>query len=211
VSKQFIIVIVVVILGLFGVFSLTKKSSDEQSNPAASAQTSEHKIGAGKKGVTLIEYGDLQCSACKAYYPLIKEVEKAYGDDITFQFMHFPLNQIHQHAYVAARAAEAAGLQGKFFEMHDLMYENQESWAQAQDASTIFEGFARQLGLDIEKYKTDLASDQVAAVINADLKAGQAIGANSTPTFVLNGNKIQSPRDIDGFKQLIDAEIAKQQ
>lgn len=211
-SKQFIAVIVVVVLGLFGIFSLTKKSNNGQngSSSGGNAQASEHKIGAGNKGVVLVEYGDFQCPACKSYYPLVKQVKEAYGDDITFQFRHFPLSQIHPHAVAAARAAEAAGKQGKFFEMHDLMYENQDSWTQLPDVSPIFQGFAQQLGLNIDQYKTDLASSEVAATINADTKAGQAAGANSTPTFVLNGKKLdKNPSSLEEFKKLIDEEIAR--
>lgn len=208
-SKQFIAVIIVVVLGLFGVFSLTKKSGNGSGSSAGAAQPSEHKQGAGKKGVLLIEYGDLQCPACKSYYPIVKQVQQVYGDDITFQFRNYPLNQIHPHAFEAARAAEAAGKQGKFFEMHDLMYENQDSWSQAPGVSAIFEGFAQELGLNLDQFKADVTSEAVADTINADIKAGQAVGANSTPTFVLDGKKIDSPSDLDGFKQLIDAAIAQ--
>ena len=211
-SKQFIAVIVIVILALFGVFTLTKKSNDSQngSGGSSNAQASEHKVGAGNKGVTLVEYGDFQCPACKSYYPLVKQVKEAFGDDITFQFRHFPLNQIHPYAFQASRAAEAAGKQGKFFEMHDLMYENQDSWSQAQNVSTIFEGFAQQLGLNMDQFKADVASADTAAVINADIKSGQALGAKSTPTFVLNGKKLdKNPASFEEFKALIDEQISK--
>lgn len=207
-SKQFIAVIIVVIVGLFGIFSLTKKSSDNQNSSPSAAQPSEHKVGAGTKGVTLIEYGDYQCPFCKQYYPTVKQVQQAYGDQITFQFRNYPLNQLHPHAYEAARAAEAAGKQNKYFEMHDLLYENQDSWANASDVSALFEGFAQQLGLNVEQFKSDMASEAVSDTINADLKAGQALGITGTPTFVLNGKKINSPADLDGFKQVIDAAMA---
>lgn len=211
-SKQFVFIIIVVILGLFGVFALSKKSKDTQSNTQNTvAQASEHKKGAGRKGVVLVEYGDFQCPACKAYYPIVKQLESEYGDDITFQFRHFPLPS-HNFGFTASRAAEATGKQGKFFEMHDLLYENQESWSRASDAGPIFEGFATQLGLNIDQYKSDLASADVAAVINADKKAGIDIGASATPTFVLNGKKLdKNPASFEEFKQLIDEEIAKQQ
>ncbi|HYF96497.1 MAG TPA: thioredoxin domain-containing protein [Patescibacteria group bacterium] len=209
-SKQFIAVIIIVILGLFGVFAMTKKSSDDQQSSSGSeAKTSEHKKGAGNKGVTLIEYGDFQCPACKSYYPMVKQIKESYGDDITFQFRHFPLTQIHPHAFAASRAAEAAGKQDKFFDMHDMLYENQDSWTSQSNVTTIFEGYAQQLGLNMEQFKADVLNAETAAVINADLKAGNAIGASSTPTFVLNGSKIENPQSFDEFKKLIDDEIAK--
>ena len=209
-SKQFIAVIIIVIAGLFGVFTLTKKSNDnQQSSNGSSSQVSEHKKGAGNKGVTLIEYGDFQCTACKSYYPMIKQVKESYGDDITFQFRHFPLTQIHPQAFAASRAAEAAGKQGKFFEMHDMLFENQDSWSAQSSVTPIFEGYAQELGLNIDQFKADVLDANTAAVINADLKAGQAIGAISTPTFVLNGAKIENPKSLDEFKKVIDDEIAK--
>lgn len=210
-NKQFVAVIAVVIIGLFGVFALTKKSNEQStSNSSNGTSVSEHKKGAGTKNVTLIEYGDFQCPACKSYYPIVKQIAAAYGDEITIQFRHFPLTQIHPSAFAASRAAEAAGKQNKFFEMHDLLYENQDSWTSIPNASAVFETYAQQLGLNMDQYKADVASGQTAEVINADIKAGQAIGANSTPTFVLNGKKIDNPKTFEEFKTAIDAEIAKQ-
>lgn len=209
-NKQFIIVTIVIIAGLFGLFSLTKSSDKSQSNSSSSGQASEHKKGAGNKGVTLVEYGDFQCPACKSYYPIVKQIEAEYGDDITVQFRNYPLNQIHPHAYAAARAAEAAGKQGKFFEMHDLMYESQDSWTQSPNVSSVFEQYASQLGLNLDQFKSDVASEQSKATIDADIKAGQTLGATSTPTFVLNGVKLEdNPKDFEGFKKLIDEQIAK--
>ncbi|HEX5797353.1 MAG TPA: thioredoxin domain-containing protein [Candidatus Saccharimonadales bacterium] len=212
-SKQFIAVVIVIIIGLFGIFALTKKSNDGQSGSGnTSAQASEHKKGAGKKGATLIEYGDFQCPHCRTYYPLVKELEKAYGDDITIQFRHFPLTQAHPHAFEAARAAEAAGKQNKFFEMHDLLFENQGSWSQLTSVSDVFEGYAKQLGLDLQKFRTDKTSSQAADTINEDIEAGQAIGVNSTPTFILNGKKLDpTPSGVEAFKQAIDQAIQEAQ
>lgn len=210
-NKQFIAVVAVVIIGLFGVFALTKKSNEQPSSSSSNGTSvSEHKKGAGTKNVTLIEYGDFQCPACKSYYPIVKQIKESYGDDITFQFRHFPLTQIHPSAFAASRAAEAAGKQDKFFEMHDLLYENQDSWTSLSNASAIFETYAQQLGLNMDQYKADVASGQTAEIINADIKAGQAVGANSTPTFVLNGKKIDNPKTFEEFKTVIDAEIARQ-
>lgn len=208
-NKQFVAIVIVVIVALGGVFMLAGKSDKQSSSSGNSApQTSNHTLGAGNKGVILVEYGDFQCPACKSYYPIIKQIKEDYGDDIKFQFKHFPLVQIHPNAFIASRAAEAAGKQGKFFEMHDLLYENQDSWKDSSSPSTIFEGFAQQLGLNLDQYKTDVASEEIASIINADVKAGQALGANSTPTFVLNDKKIEeTPKSLEEFKALIDEAI----
>lgn len=212
-SKQFLAILAVIVVVFVGVFTFTRPKSDAPggNNSSNSSQTSNHTVGAGNKKVTLVEYGDFQCPACKSFYPVVKQIKETYGDDIKFQFMHFPLTQIHPNAMVSSRAAEAAGKQGKFFEMHDLLYENQDQWSQSSNPTPIFESFAGQLDLNMDQFKSDMASAQVLAIINADQKSGQELGANSTPTFVINGKKLdKNPTSLDEFKKLIDEEIAKQ-
>ena len=210
-SKNFIITLAVVILGLFGIFFITSKKDTKNSTPlnSSSAQLSNHTIGENKKNVVLVEYGDYQCPACGAYYPLIKQVVESYKTDIQFQFRNFPLQQIHKNARAAARAAEAASKQNKFWEMHDLLYEQQSSWEQSSAVNTIFEQYAKQIGLNVEQYKTDFASNEVNDIINADFNEGTRLGVESTPTFFLQGKKLDNPpRDIPGWKKLIDEQIA---
>ncbi len=212
-SKQFLLIVAVVIALLGGTLALTKKSENKsgQNGTKTSEGTSNHRVGNTSSKVTLTEFGDFQCPACKSYYPIVKEVKETYKDKIAFEFKHFPLVQIHPNAFVAARAAEAAGNQNKFFEYHDLLYENQDSWAQEQSPTPIFEEFAKQLGLNVDQFKTDMASEQTASTINADVKLAQSIGANSTPTFAINGKKIDSPKSIDEFKKAIDEALASNQ
>jgi len=110
----------------------------------------------------------------------------------------------------AHRAAEAADKQGKFWQMHDLLYENQKSWETSSTASTIFEGYAKELGLNVDQFKTDANGSAVNDVIQADIVAGQNLRINSTPTFILNGTKLENPRDsVDYFSEKIDAAIAQ--
>ena len=211
-NKQFFAIIVIVIAALVGVFALTGGNNKDNANGGGNgdAQPSNHVTGNTSAKVNLTEYGDFQCPACKSYYPIVKEIKQQYGDKIAFQFRHFPLTQIHPNAFVASRAAEAAGKQGKFFEMHDLLYENQDTWASSKNPSSTFESYAQSLGLNVEQFKTDSASAEVAGVINADVKNAQALGATSTPTFALNGKKIdKNPTSMEEFKKLIDDELAK--
>ena len=207
-SKRFIIIIAILFLGFVGflVFNKDKSNAPGGNN---SSQATNHVIGAGKKGVTLVEYGDFQCSACYAYYPVLKDIKKKYGDDITFQFRNFPLTQIHQNAFAAHRAAEAAAKQNKFWEMHDLLYEQQRTWSTSSNVVRIFEDYATQLGLNIDTFKKDYASSEVSAVINADIDAGNKFNINSTPSFVINGKKIDNPKDVtvEGFSKVIDSYI----
>lgn len=208
-SKNFLIAIVVSILGLFGIFKLTSKK-DTTTNTGSktnSSVLSQNVIGKNTKKVVLVEYGDFQCPACGQYHPLVKQLISKYQNDIEFQFRNYPLQQIHPNARVAARAAEAAAKQGKYWEMHNLLYEQQDNWKSSTSANTVFEGYASQIGLDTAKYKTDFASDAVNATINADFAEGTKLGVNSTPTFFLQGKKITNPQTADGFYKLIDAAI----
>jgi protein-disulfide isomerase len=128
--------------------------------------------------------------------------------DLYFVFRHFPTVQTHPHAIRAAEAAEAAAVQGKFWEMHDMLYERQKSWESSSNPAAIFEGYASELGLNIDQFKADVASSAINDIINADVQAGQALKITATPTFAINGKKIDNPRDIEGFYKLIDDAIA---
>lgn len=206
-SKRFLIILAVIAVVFVGFLWFSNSKEAEAPN---SGQATNHTIGAGNKKVTLIEYGDFECPACGAYYPIIEQVKQKYGDDITFQYRHFPLVQIHKNAMVAHRAAEAAGRQGKFWEMYNLLYSQQQAWTASSSAARIMEDYALQLALNIDQFKKDFASESVNDAINADLKAGQALGANSTPTFVLNGKKLDPlpDRSVEAFTKVIDEAIA---
>jgi protein-disulfide isomerase len=214
-DKQFIAVILVVLAGLFGIFALTnnKDGGSNGGGGANASQATNYVAGKTDSKVNLTEYGDFQCPACKQYYPIFKELKQTYGDRVAFQFRHFPLVQIHPNAFIASRAAEAAGRQGKFYEMHDQLYESQDQWSRltTEQATATFESYAQQLALNIDQYKTDFNSASVASAINADMKAGQGIQANSTPTFALNGKKIENPRSLDEFKKVLDDALAQNQ
>lgn len=211
-SKRFLLVLAACIIGLGAVLYLTREKADAPGNSNSvgnSVKPSSHIFGSGNKNVTLIEYGDFQCPACGVYYPIIKELKEKYKDAVSFQFRNFPLSKIHQNAFAAARAGEAAGLQNKFWEMHDLLYEQQKSWSNASDAPVIFEGYARRFGLNIAKFKSDYKSSIINNVINADIKEGYGVGVNATPTFVLDGKRVaQNPTNQQAFDKLIADEIA---
>ena len=207
-SKQFWAVIIVVILSLVGIFALTGKNSTNSSGSTASAQPTAHILGQGTKGVTLVEYGDYECPYCGQYYPTVKAVEAKYGDAIRLQFRNFPLVQSHQNAFAAARAAEAAGLQNKFWEMHDALYVNQNQWANSRTPTQIFDAYATQLKLDLPKFKQDYASIKVNDIINADTAAGTKLNVQGTPSYYLDGKQVQVANTVEAFSKVIDAEIA---
>lgn len=211
-SKNFLIVLGVIIAVFGGLLFFNKKDSPTPSgNTGETVQLSEHKTEEGSTGVTLIEYGDFECPACAQYYPIFKQLKEQYKGRVTFQFRHFPLTEIHQNALISSRAAEAAGMQGKFWEMHDLLYENQNAWKSSNNPVPIFEGYAQQLGLDAAKFTEDMKSQKVNDIVQADRADAQKQKFQSTPTFVLDGKKIDNPTSMEGFTKLIDEAIANKQ
>lgn len=143
---------------------------------------SDHRRGAQDAPLVLVEYGDYECPYCGQAHPIVKHIENALRGELMFVFRNFPLAQIHPYAMTAARAAEAAGLQRKFWEMHDTLYENQEN---LDDESLL--AYATELGLDLDKFTQDILSRRVEDKILLDLEGGARSGVNGTPTFFVNG------------------------
>lgn len=209
-SNKFFIIVLAIMAVFFGVFVFNKNKTPGTNNGSSTSQTSQHVKGNVAAKVTLLEYGDFQCPACKAFFPIVEQVVEKYKDDIKFQFKHFPLVQIHLHAFEGSRAAEAAGIQGKFFEMYSMLYQNQDGWSTLSDPLPTFVGYAKQMGLDTAKFQTDYASGAVSDIINADFQEATKLGANSTPTFVLNGKKLdRNPSSAEEFEKLITDAIAE--
>ena len=168
----------------------------------------DHVRGNASSTVIVFEYGYFQCPACRSYYPLVREMEQEYGDKVAFVFRHFPL-AMHMNAEFAARAAEASAKQGKFWEMHDLLYEKQEEWANQSDFSTFFEGYAKLIGISVDQFKTDFNSKEVKDLVKGYKNYGNSIGIQGTPTFYIGGKKIENPTSAEAFKLLINQALKK--
>lgn len=166
--------------------------------------------GDAAAGVELIEYGDFQCPACGFYAPLVGQLHQDFGDSLAIAYRHFPLTTIHQNAELAAQAAEAAGVQGKFWEMHDMLFGRQDDWSNLRggEAKEKFVGYAGDIGLDQGKFEEDLESDAVKDRVQEDLVEAQTAGLRGTPSFFLNGEALPNPRSYDEFKATIEAAIA---
>lgn len=156
--------------------------------------------------VTLVEYSDFQCPACSAYFPMIEQAITEYSDRLSFTYRHFPLDQ-HKNALAASYASEAAGKQGKFWGMHKLIFERQADWAEQNNASEIFKGYAQELKLDLARFETDVVSTETKDAVDHDKETGLRSGVDSTPSFYLNGKKMQNPRSYDELKALIEFAI----
>lgn len=211
-KSRFSLILVACVVIFGGILFLSKKDAsaptDSNGQPI---QASNHVRGAGTTGVVLVEYGDFQCPACATYFTAVEEVTKKYGDKITFQFRNFPLRQIHPNAMLAHRSVEAAANQGKFWEMYSSLYSGQDAWSSLQDPTSVFRSYAEALKLDMTKFDNDVKSQAVNDIINADIAEGQKLDISGTPTFILDGKKIESPQSAEAFNKLIDEAIAAKQ
>lgn len=153
--------------------------------------------------ITLTEYSDYQCPACAYFHPIVDSLKKTYGSELEVVYKDFPLNS-HQYAALAARAAEAAKKQGKFIEMHNKLFENQQQWSSGNAQARIL-GYAKDIGLDMEQFKQDLNASETQKAVMEEKQEGIQMGVDSTPTFFINGEKIQqNPPSYQDFKALID-------
>lgn len=210
--RKFLITLIPIVLIVFVFYKAFNFFRNPQTNVLSQqVEVTDSDWVRGKKEskVTLIEYGDFQCPACANYEPIVQDLLKEFPEDLRLVYRHFPLITIHRNAYAASRASEAAGMQGKFWEMHDLLYERQKDWEKASNPKEIFVNYAKEIGLDEEKFKKDFDSGSSEEKINKDLASGRSLGVNATPTFLLDGRKVQ-PRSFEEFKRLVEERINTQ-
>lgn len=165
--------------------------------------------GDPKAKAVLIEYADFQCPACASYNPIVTQLLSDFGNKIYYVYRMFPLTNIHPNSHIAAQAAYAALKQGKFFEMDQLLYTNQNDWASQTDPRSIFIEYAKKINLDVTKFQTEMNSNEAKDYVNSSENQATSEGINATPTFILNGVKITNPASYDDFKKLIENELNK--
>ena len=166
---------------------------------------SDHADGPAAAPVTLVEYGDYECGYCGMAYPIVKSLRRRLGDRLRFVFRNFPLAEAHPHARHAAEAAEAAGAQGKFWAMHDTLFENQHA---LEDDDLV--GYARRLGLDAERVARELAEGTHTKRVRTDFRNGVRSGVNGTPTFYINGRRYEGPwADEEKFASALRKEAGR--
>lgn len=194
---------------LYAAWALTSTPAKEE---RVNIQLSSNERITGNKDakITLLEYSDFQCPACKAFHPVVKELVRKYAQDIRLVYRHFPLTQVHKNARAAALAAEAANMQGKFFEYHDTLFENQEEWGALSDPTKKFVEYAKRLKLDTTRFAEDMKSPQAAAKIKEDGDSALKVGIQATPTFILNGLKLTNLKSYADLEAAIKDEILKQ-
>lgn len=174
----------------------------------AGAMANAHIRGEVGAPVTLEEFGDFQCPPCGALHPEMKKIEGEYGPRLRVVFRQTPITSLHKHALNAAHAAEAAGLQGRFWEMHDMLYENQLKWDKAEEVRTIFSDYARSLNLDVQRFNNDMDGTEVAKRILADQDRAASLRVKGTPTLFINGRQLK-PTEVspEGLRAAIDAAL----
>ena len=214
--KRFLpfVLIVGVLIAAVGVGWVLLRSSQQSRNqntptpdPATEVQGAEppHVRGNANAPVTLEEFGDFECGACGSYHPELKKIETEYGDKLKVIFRELPLVTMHQHALLAAQAAEAAGLQGKFWEMHDKLYDDQVTWTKKNDLVPVFVDYAKQIGLNPDQFMKDLNGEKVAARIFQDGKRAHSFGLKGTPAFFVNGKEATGDQwKPEGLRQMIN-------
>ena len=225
-TVPFIIIVAVLLAGIAAAWYLQRPAAETPTAPPptntapASTPTKPvtpepgaepaYTLGNAEAPVKLEEFGDFECPPCGALHPILKQLEQEFGPaKLQITFREYPLVPTHAHALAAARAAEAAGMQGKFWEMHDIIYEHQPDWHEAFDVRPIFEGYAKTIGLDVAQFWRDEASENVRQRIFQDGKRAHSLGVKGTPTVFLNGRELPfESLAPDKLRTIINAELA---
>jgi protein-disulfide isomerase len=196
---------------LFFVFFAPSSSRPDagQTGQAQSAallvREDSYQKGSPDAKVTLVEFLDFECEACAAMYPTVERVRQEYGDQVNFVVRHFP---IHQNSVPAAKAAEAAGRQGKFWEMYAILFENQQEWGEKSEPQTaVFMAYAERIGLDMERFRSDFSDPTLDAKVGRDRADGVSAGVRGTPTFFINGVNAGNVMPYDEIKGKLDAAL----
>lgn len=186
---------------IVGVAVMFSKSASKAQTVDQAVLVGERRSMSGKADakVTIVEFSDFQCPACAAIHPLIKQVKAQYPNDVAMVYRHFPLSSIHPYAQVAAQAAEVAGQDGKFWEMHDRLFEQQLVWSSLKtqdEAVAKFAEYAQEFGIDKQSFMERIESDKVKAAVAEDITVGTRINVDSTPTLYINGQKVTAPQRL---------------
>lgn len=204
-----VVITIVFFAGLIWWASSANKEATVNDPSLLTVTTDDYSTGSPTAAATLVEYLDFECEACGAYFPLIKQLEQDFPNDLRIVTRYFPLPG-HRNGLPAALAVEAAARQNKYKEMHDLLFTEQKNWGEKQAADpALFEKYAEQLGLDMAKFKQDVASQSVKERVQRDVDSGTKLRNTGTPTFYLNGEKLQNPKSYEAFKAVIQAAISK--
>jgi len=212
--KPLIVIVLAVAVAAGASVYLSRQPDKPEDTAAAAPAHADIKGGGHIRGpenasLTLVEFGDYQCPSCGAYHPLVKEILNRYPQKLRLEFHHFPLVSIHPNSMLASKAAEAAGEQGRYWEMHDALFEHQREWSDSPNAEPIFVALASQMGLDSNKFMQGLRSPQLQDRILRDVERGQDAKVDAVPTFFINGERAHIKLSMEDFVQVIEAHLPK--
>ena len=206
-------ILILLVLALISFFVWNKADTVKKDNLPVTVNLSaaDHRLGNPNAKVSVIEFADLQCPACKAFDPIVTQVIAEYSDRVSFVFKHFPLATIHQNAILGAMATEAAAVQGKFWEMKKTLYENQADWSTSLDSKNKVVALAVSIGLNKEKFEANLLNKNLEEKVFVDLKEATNLKLGGTPSFIINNKKVDSVDlgSVEKFKAYLDKELAK--
>lgn len=210
-----IVTLLVIVLALFGLNYILNKSNKNNSEVVQKVADSSYTMGSENATVKLVEYSDFQCPACRAFAAVFPEVysyiNDKYGPDaLSLTYKYFPLVSIHRNALLAAQSAEAARIQGKFWDLEKVLYEKQDEWGSALDAKSQIEGYVREMGIDMAKFIQDRDSQEVIDTVNAGLAEATKLGLNHTPTVFMNGiEMVDLELSADYIKKAVEDKLAE--
>ena len=215
--RPFLIIAIVLLIAVVGGTRLMRSGRNRNSFTATSTSPSSTptNVQSDRKPsadaiVTLEEFGDYQCSPCGMLHPTLKKLKQDFGPNLNLIFRNLPLTTIHKNALAAAQAAEAARMQDRFWEMHDLLYENQDLWKEDINPRSIFLKFASDLGLDTKRFARDMDDKQVQLRIEADQDAATQLGINGTPTILIDGRQLRPEATTpDGIRKGIELMMSR--
>jgi protein-disulfide isomerase len=211
-KTMIMVAVVTLIIVVGGVVVLSNQNSkstgNDQLDPSLLVRDWSHNTStdSANKKVTIVEFADFQCPACAAAFPVIQRIKSEYSAELNFVYRHFPLAQ-HRNAKITAKAAEAAGEQGKFWEMYEKLYLTQSNWQDLDNPEEVLIKYATELGLDIDKFKSDLSSNEISDRINKDVSDALELNVNSTPTFFINGERLTGAPSYELLKSKIETSL----
>ena len=212
------LIVIVLAVGIAaGAAVFLSRGSDQPSEPSNAPTHANIKGGGHFRGpvsgdkpeLTLVEFGDYQCPSCGAYHPLVKEILNRYPKQLRLEFHHYPLISIHPNSMAASMAAEAAGEQGHYWEMHDLLFEYQAQWANTPNPEPVFLSFASRIGIDSNAFQRSLRSPELQQRILKDVERAQDAKVEAVPTFFINGDRVPIKPSMEDFGQVIDSHLHK--
>ncbi len=206
-SFRFVLYGLAVFIIIASMIAVAQRQGNGPSGSIPEVTAADHMVGPDNAKLTLVTYSDFQCPACLAVEPTLKKILELHPNDVRLVYRHFPLHSLHPNAAEAAWASEAASIQGKFWEMHDMLFDRQNDWANLAEPSAMFSAYAELLSLNKEQFMTDYQSNMVRDRVKVDEDSGNAANITGTPTFYINGEVIENPRNHQAFLDLIQQKL----